>query len=148
VPIRITPIRTQMVSFQLHFDPGIKFDSFGGGGGQTCVDEPIVGQVCASNGPGSPVYFGFWFYVGFDVGIHFTREATLTLGMEAPFYMNVTNGVYGGLPFLFGPGFEYDLDQHLGFGLNLRFGPSVYAADGGSGAQFGMIVQPFFGYKL
>jgi hypothetical protein len=149
VPIRITPVRTQSVSFQIHFDPGIKFDSFGGGGGQVCV-ETILGPQCANSGPGTPVDFGFWFYFGLDVGIHLTREATLTLGMEAPFYMGVTGGygVHGGIPLLFGPGFEYDINEHIGVGMNLKFGPSILAYDGGNDVAFGMIVQPFFGYKL
>lgn len=145
-PIRITPVRTERVSFQIRFEPGIKFDSFGHSN-SVCANTP-AGVQCANVGVSTPVEFGFWFYFGMDVGIHITREATLTIGMEAPFYMNVTNSVYGGVPLLFGPGFEYDIDQHIGVGIKLNFGPSIIAASGGSETEFGLIAQPFFGYKF
>jgi hypothetical protein len=164
VPIRITPVKGDKVSFQIHFDPGLKFDHFGNAavGGGAC--GPFGLGVCGPTidfGNDGTVAFGLWLYFGLDVGIHFTREATLSLGMEAPFYVNFTGGVYGGLPFLFGPAFEYDLNDHIGFGINAKFGPTVFAtgcaapnpftgacATSTAGADFGFIVQPFFAYKL
>jgi hypothetical protein len=148
VPIRITPVRTGKFSLQFRFEPGFKFDAFGNG--------RCVGVGCpfgADNG----LLFGLWIPFAIDAGIHITREATLSFGMDAPFYVNFTNGVYGGLPFLFGPAFEYHIDDHIGLGLNLKFGPSVIAASGTdvfgnnvtvTDTNFGFITQVFFGYKL
>src|SRR6185437_10509542 len=42
VPIRITPLRTQRVSLQIQLAPGLKFDSFGAGGG--CVRFDALGD--------------------------------------------------------------------------------------------------------
>jgi hypothetical protein len=139
VPIRISPVKGGRFSFMIHFDPGIKFDSFGSG------------RVCGPFGcglRGGPLLFGLWFPFGLEFGIHFNREATLSFGMEAPFYVNLTNGVYGAIPLLFGPGFEYQIDNRIGIGLNTKFGPTIFAANGGSAAEFGFITQAFFAYRL
>jgi hypothetical protein len=146
VPIRITPIKRDKFSFQIHFDPGIKFDSFGGCRGNLC-----------RGGPGGPLEFGLWLYFGLDFGIHITREATLTIGMDAPIHANVTNDVYGQIPLLFGPAFEYDIDDHIAVGAQVRVGPDINAhpcpgAFGGngtcSGAVFGLLANGFFAYRL
>jgi hypothetical protein len=151
VPIRITPVKTGKVSFQIRFEPGLKFDSFGSSCG---VVLPGVVATCNN---ALPLAFGLWLPLGLDVGIHITREATVSIGMEAPFFVNFTNGVYGGVPLLFGPAFEYDLDQHIGFGVNAKFGPSITSAsvDLGNGftrqvtdTEFGFLVQGFFAYRL
>jgi hypothetical protein len=147
VPIRITPLRREKVSFQIHFDPGLKFDAFGNGAcngrAGTCVDDGLA--------------FGLWLAFGLNFGIHLTREATLSFGMEAPFYVNFTNGVYGGIPLLFGPGFEYHIDDHMSVGGNLKLGPSIIAASttdargvttSYSDATIGLIAQAFFAYRL
>jgi hypothetical protein len=134
VPIRITPVRRDKFSFQFHFDPGLKFDAF------------------------NPLQFGLWLPLGLEFGIHIVREATLSFGMEMPLFINFTNGVYGSIPLLFGPGFEYHIDDHIAVGLNLKFGPSIRAqcvgqdANGNcvdqSGAVFGFITQANFAYRL
>jgi hypothetical protein len=145
VPIRITPIRREKWSFQIHFDPGVKFDSFGGCRGALCM------------GGGGALEFGLWLYFGLDFGIHITREATLAIGMEAPVHVNVTNDVYGQIPLLFGPAFEYDIDDHIAVGAQVRVGPDINAhpcpgAFGGtgscSGAVFGLLANAFFAYRL
>lgn len=139
VPIRISPVKRGKFSFLLHFDPGVKFDAF------------------------SPLLFGIQIPFGLEFGIHFTREATLQFGMEMPVYVNLTNGVYGNIPILFGPGFEYQIDNHMAVGLNTKFGPTIWAASrgvgwggwggwrgwgGASSAAFGFITQLYFAYRL
>ena len=126
-PIRITPLRTNKVSLQIHVDPGIKFDSF----------DDLNHRVL----------FGLAIPVGLEVGIHLTREATLSFGMEIPFYLNVTDVVYAGLPLLFGPGFEYHIDDHIGLGLNTKFGPSLTPGIEPV-VDFGFLVQAFFAYHI
>jgi hypothetical protein len=152
VPIRITPVKTGKISFQIRFEPGFKFDRFGGS--NTCVNVLGVNE-CASAGG---LDFGLWLDVGLDLGIHITREATLSFGMEAPIYVNFTNVVYGNIPLLFGPGFEYDIDDHMAVGANVKIGPSISASCAGqdengncissSGAVVGFITSAFFAYKL
>ncbi len=142
VPIRFTPVRRDKISFQLHFDPGLKFDSFG-----SCHE---VNGNCVSN---DDLHFGLWLDFGLDLGIHITHEATLSFGLEAPFFINFTNGVYGGLPLLFGPAFEYHIDDHMAVGANLKFGPSIHAQSDANGnstssATFGFITQAYFAYRL
>jgi hypothetical protein len=127
VPIRITPLRTNKVSLQIHFDPGLKFESF----------DDVQHQVL----------FGLWFPFGLEVGIHLVREATLSFGMEVPLYVNVTNFVYAGIPLLFGPGFEYHVDDHIALGLNTKFGPSI-APNIAPVVGFGFLVQATFAYRL
>lgn len=141
VPIRISPVKRGNFSFLIHFDPGVKFDSFGGNAG--CG----VGR-CYGN-----LLFGIQIPFGLEFGIHLTREATLQFGMEMPIYVNLTNGVYGNIPLLFGPGFEYAIDDHMAVGLNTKFGPSIFASSdaygrGYSGAAFGFITQIYFAYRL
>ncbi|APR83096.1 Hypothetical protein A7982_08445 [Minicystis rosea] len=136
VPIRISPVKRGNFSFMIHFDPGVKFDSFGGNCG-------------GLNGfYGCGLQFGIQIPFGLEFGIHFTREATLQFGMEMPIYVNLTNGVYGSIPILFGPGFEYAIDDHMAVGLNTKFGPSIRAVENYSGAAFGFITQLYFAYRL
>lgn len=140
VPIRIAPVKRDKFSFLIHFDPGIKFDSFG--------------STCGFNGSGycGALLFGIWIPFGLEFGIHFNREATLQFGMEMPIYVNLTNGAYGAIPILFGPGFEYKIDDHMAVGLNTKFGPSIlarnYRGRSYSGADFGFITQLYFAYRL
>jgi hypothetical protein len=143
VPIRITPIRRDKFSFMFHIDPGIKFDSFGHS--NRCLRDIGPDPDC--------VLFGITFPLGVDFGFHITREATLSFGMEIPFYVNLTNGVYGAIPILFGPAFEYHVDDHIALGLNTKFGPSIgaYTDAAGNvqnGVDFGFITSAFFGYRL
>ncbi len=156
VPIRITPVRTGKVSFQIRFEPGLKFDRFGA----TCAG--VNGINCDLGGFGlynGGLAFGLWIPFALDVGIHITREATLSFGMEAPFYINFTNGVYGGLPLLFGPAFEYHIDDRMSVGGHVKVGPSIFAFCGAhdnfgnctandSGATVGFITSAFFAYRL
>jgi hypothetical protein len=124
VPVRISPIQRDKFSLMIHVDPGFKFDAF------------------------SPVKFGLWLPVGVEVGIHVTREATVAVGMDMPIFINFTNGVYGAIPILFGPGFEYHINEHIAVGLNTRFGPSIGVVNGQSGVDFGFVTQAFFAYRL
>ena len=146
VPIRIQLSRSGRFSFLLHFDPGLKFDSFGagsyrGGYGFGHFSWYYPGYV-------GGVQFGIQFPLGMEFGIHVTRDATVQFGFDIPFYVNFTNGVYGAIPILFGPGFEYHVDPRIALGLNTKFGPSIIAHDFGSGAAFGLIAQAYFGYRL
>ena len=137
VPIRITPYRSGKLSFQFRIEPGLKFDSFGHAG---LYRGGYVGDGALA--------FGIQLPIGLDLGIHLTREATLSFGFDMPVYVNLTNGVFGAIPLLFGPGFEYHIDEHIGLGANTRFGPTIFASNGTSGADFGMIAQFFFAYRL
>lgn len=156
VPIRITPVRTGKVSFQIHFDPGLKFDHFGNNCGAA-----INGVAVRCNDYNGSLAFGLWLAFGLNVGIHITRDAHLSFGLEAPFFVNFTNHVYGGLPLLFGPAFEYHIDDHMSVGGNIKLGPSIFATSYdvpcGGGAvcsasvtdtNIGFITQGFFAYKL
>jgi len=153
VPIRITPVRTGKVSFQIRFEPGLKFDHFGGNCGRLGLGCDYFGAL------GGGLAFGLWIPLAFDVGIHITREATLSFGMEMPTYVNFTNGVYGNIPLLFGPGFEYDINDQMAVGANVKVGPSIFAfcgatdgagncIDNVSGATVGFITSAFFAYRL
>lgn len=137
VPIRITPYRSGKLSFQVRIEPGLKFDSFGhsrfNGGGFYDDGE---------------LHFGLQIPIGLDFGIHLSREATLAFGFDMPLYINLTNGAGAAIPLLFGPGFEYHVNEHIALGLNTRFGPSIFAVRGGSYTDFGLITQGFFAYRL
>jgi hypothetical protein len=144
VPIRTTPVRREKFSFQIHFDPGIKFDSFGGG----CR---AAAALCG--GAGRMLEVGIWLYSGLDFGFHITREATLAIGVEAPIHVNVTNLVYATVPLLFGPAFENDIDEHMAVGAQARLGPVIDPypcpnVTGCSGVAFGLLVNAFFAYRL
>jgi hypothetical protein len=146
VPIRITPVRRPKFSFQIHIDPGIKFDNFGNGG-------RLCGLYTGCRYYDSGLLFGLWIPFGLEFGIHVTPEATINFGMEMPIYINLTNGTYGNIPLLFGPGFEYHIDDHITLGVNMRFGPSIFTVSDSYGnsysnAVFGLIGQAFFGYRL
>src|SRR6185437_7514071 len=107
VPIRITPLRTGKVSLQIQIAPGLKFDSFGGTGG--CLRFDALGDCVAYANTGYYGYFGgnalrfgLWLDAALEVGIHITRDATISPGLEMPIYINFTNGTYGAIPMLFG----------------------------------------------
>jgi hypothetical protein len=138
VPIRIAPVKRGNFSFLIHIDPGIKFDSVGGGCG--------LGYYGGYGTCG--LEFGLWLPFGMEFGIHFNREATLQFGFEMPVHINLTNHVDGSIPILFGPGFEYQIDDHMALGLNLKFGPSILAVNNASAADFGFITQIYFAYRL
>jgi hypothetical protein len=138
VPVRITPLRRDKISLMIHFDPGIKFDQFGS---SNCDADNICTTI-------RPTLFGLWFPVGLELGIHIVREATISIGMEIPIYVNVTNPSFGSIPLLFGPGFEYHVDEHIALGLNTKFGPSIQAQGGGNSAEFGFITRAYFAYRL
>jgi hypothetical protein len=143
VPIRIAAVKRDKFSLMFHIDPGIKFTSFG-----RCNS-----LGCATHTYNDGLGFGIWFPLGLEFGIHLTREATLQFGMEMPIYVNLTNGTYGNIPILFGPGFEYAVDQHIAVGFNTRFGPDIFAASDNLGntysyTGFGLIAQAYFAYRL
>jgi hypothetical protein len=154
VPIRITPLKREKVSLQIHFDPGLKFDAFGNGNGN-CVLNRNCPYYYSYYGGG--LAFGLGLDFGLDVGIHLTREATLSFGLDVPLYINFTHGSYGGIPLLFGPAFEYHIDEHMSVGGNVKLGPSILAYSytdargisySSSNADIGFIAQAFFAYKL
>jgi hypothetical protein len=131
MPIRIAMAKGGKFSAMLHFDPGVKFDAF------SFFGKPL---------------FGIWLPLGLEFGIHIVPEATLQFGFDMPFYLNLTQAVYVGIPIQFGFGFEYKIDDHLGVGLNTRFGPSIGAGDirgfGFSGVAFGFVTQAGFMYRF
>jgi len=76
VPIRITPVKTGKFSFQIHFDPGLKFDHFNNAPVLNCSLQNLGGCDLggADFGNGGGLAFGLWLYFGLDFGIHFTRK--------------------------------------------------------------------------
>jgi hypothetical protein len=126
VPLRLGLARSPKFSALLHIDPGVKFAHFD-----------------------SPLLVGPQFPVGAEFGVHLVREATLQLGFNMPFYVNLTNTKFVNIPVLFGFGFEYHADEHIAVGINTRYGVSAFAGDYfRSDAQFGLLAQGYFGYRL
>ena len=168
VPIRITPLRTQKVSLQIQIAPGLKFDSFGSSAG--CIRYDAFGNCLAYATTGyagvfgaDALHFGLWLYACLEVGIHLTRDATISPGLEIPIFINLTNGSYGAIPMLFGAAFQYNINDSMSVGGTLKLGPSILAGGqfggcaavgplgvGGCGAAtpLGMIANAFFGYRL
>jgi hypothetical protein len=154
VPLRFTPVKTGNFSFMVRFEPGIKFDEFG----SSCNNVVGPGGVIINNCPNGNNYgpdttaFGLWLPLGLDFGIHINRQATITPGVDMPFYVNLTNGVYGAIPILFGAAFEYDINDHIGFGANVKIGPSITTANVQNvqvtETRVGFITQGFFAYKF
>lgn len=135
VPLRFSLVKSSSFSMLLRFEPGIKFDSFSNRNG------PF--------GSRTNLLFGIQFPIALLAGVHLTREATLSFGLDIPFYVNLTNGVYGAIPILAGVGFEYHLlNDRLGIGLNTRFGPSIIAQGGDEFVRFGFITQIGVAYKF
>jgi len=130
--IRIGILKGPKYSLFAHVDPGIKFATF--------------------SGPA----FGISAPFGAEFGIHFTPEATLQLGLEVPFYLNLTGGaIFVNIPPMAGPGFEYHIGDNIALGLNTRFGATIGAGGvtggrgaGFSGAGFGFVTQAYFAYKI
>jgi hypothetical protein len=170
VPIRITPLRTQRVSLQIQIAPGLKFDNFGGNGGcvrfdafGNCLQYGNVGGYYDYFG-GDALHFGLWLYTALEVGIHLTRDATISPGIDIPIFINFTNGSYGAVPLLFGAAFQYNISDNMSIGGTLKLGPSILAVGdyGGCGVAgpfgvavscgpptpLGLIANAFFGYRL
>jgi hypothetical protein len=139
VPLRFSLAKNNRYSVLFHFDPGLHFDSFGN---QECF---FHGHSCYNDGR---LAFGFALGIGLEVGLHVSREATVNFGFEMPIFLNLTNVVYGAVPLLFGPGFEYQIDDHIALGINTRFGPTLFSNDNGNDARFALIAQGFFAYRL
>lgn len=172
VPIRITPLKREKVSLQIHFDPGIKFDSFGSGVGIVCTHVNGAGfcDRYSSTGYGNyfggdALRFGLWLYTGLEVGIHITRDATISPGLDIPVYINLTNGSYGAIPLLFGAAFQYNINDQMSLGGTLKLGPSILAvgntyygcstvvgpgvvASCGPPTPLGLLANAFFAYRL
>jgi hypothetical protein len=161
VPIRITPLKSQRVSLQIHVDPGLKFDSFGAST-YGCV-QAVPGGPCVYNYGfydifGYGMHFGLWVPVGVDVGIHINRDATITPGVEIPIFINFTNGVYGAIPILIGAHFQYNLNDRMSVGGTLQFGPSILTYTPACGpfancpgvtyTPFGLQASGFFAYAF
>ena len=169
VPIRITPLKRGRVSLQIHFDPGLKFDNFGGGG-LACVRFNGAGECVQYADTGyygyfgnGDTHFGLWLYTGLEVGIHLTKDATISPGLDIPIFINLTNGAYGAIPLLFGAAFQYNLAENMSLGGTLKLGPSILAIGdyGGCGAvvggiavacsppaPLGLIANAFFAYRM
>ncbi len=178
VPLRFTPLKRPRVSLQIHFDPGLEFANFGSSG-LVCVRVNPNGTCAAfSNaayyysdyfGNGA-LHFGLKLEFGLDVGIHINRDATITVGFDAPFYVNLTNnpqyGALAALPILFGPAFEYHINDQMSVGGQVRLGPDIIVNSEYQGANFcgvvvggvavtcgpptplGLIANAFFAYRL
>jgi hypothetical protein len=137
VPIRLALTKSNKFSALFHFDPGLKFESLG--------DQDPRNHFIYNGGR---LAFGFALGVGLEFGFHLSREATINFGFEAPIYLNVTGRAYAAVPLLFGPGFEYQIDNHIALGFNTRFGPTLFAFNGGDHAQFALLAQAYFAYRL
>jgi hypothetical protein len=164
VPIRITPLKTQRVSLQIQIAPGLKFDSFGSCGQTDPLTGACIGYASYNGAFTEALHFGLWLYAALEVGIHITREATISPGVEIPTFINFTNGSYGTIPLLFGAAFQYNINDQMSVGGSLKLGPSIFAGGeyGGCGAvggfgvvvscgaytPLGLIANAFFGYRL
>ncbi|HEY4118044.1 MAG TPA: hypothetical protein VGM56_09320 [Byssovorax sp.] len=124
--IRYTLLRGEKVSAELHVLPGLRFDSF----------SPFV-------------FFGLQFPIGGELGIHLSREATLSLGADVGLFADFTNHGYFAVSPVAGPGFEYHLNEHMTIGAVTRFGVAELAAPAFIRAGgFAFRAQGFFGYRL
>jgi hypothetical protein len=138
VPIRISLTKRSKFSALIHVDPGFKF--YGDG---------YDGYVGVNN----RAVFGLQFPFGAEFGIHITPDATIQLGVDLPMTILFARQAAFVLAPLVGFGFEYHIDDHLGLGLNTRFGPVVIAADRfyypvGRSADFGLVVQLGLMYRI
>jgi len=168
VPIRIQALRREKVSVQITIGPGLKFDDFSGSA--ACIRaDPLTG-VCLAEGAvpsgynayvGYGLHFGPQLDLGVDIGIHLTREMTITPGFEMPIFINLTNGSYATIPLLFGANFQYDINDRMSVGGGLKLGATIIAGGNnyGCGALLGgfgcgvpaplaVNTYAFFGYKL
>lgn len=137
VPLRFSITKSNRFSALFHFDPGLKFDSLG--------DQDPRNHFIYNGGR---LALGFALGMGLEFGFHINREATFNFGFEVPIYLNLTGRAYGAIPLLFGPGFEYQIDNHIALGINTRFGPTLFAFNGGNYAEFALLTQAYFGYRL
>jgi hypothetical protein len=120
VPIRLTVVRTERVSFLAHLDPGIKFDYL------------------------DPIFVGPQLPIGFELGMHLTRRSTLTLGLDVPISIRVMPDLAGIIPFLFGLAFEGHVNDHFGLVLNARTGVVHGFNRTGGDTDLGLILQGGF----
>lgn len=104
VPMRIAIVKSRRVSFLFRADPGVKIDRF-----------PKASDVRV----GLQLPIG-----GFELGFHATPKTTIALGVDAPFYLKLTDFINFAFvaPILFGPAFEHHFDDHWSLGVNTRAG--------------------------
>lgn len=98
-PIRVTVARTDRVSFMVRAEPGFKLDYL----------EPKP-------------FFGPQIPIGFDLGVHISERATVTLGADIPFYFRVAPDPTVLIPFLVGVTLERRFTEHFGMSANVRPG--------------------------
>jgi hypothetical protein len=120
VPIRLTVVQTERVSFLAHLDPGFKFDFL------------------------FPPFFGPQLPIGFDLGMHLTRRSTLALGVDVPISIRVTPDVTAVIPFLFGLTYEGHVNDRFGLILNARTGVVHAFNRSGGDTDLGLILQGGF----
>lgn len=139
VPIRISLTKRSKFSALLHVDPGFKF--YGNG-----YNGYVLGP--ASN----RAVFGLQFPFGVEFGIHLTPDATVQLGADLPMTIFFASQAAFVVAPQVGFGFEYHIDDHLGLGINTRFGPVITAGDRfyffGRSVDFGLVVQLGLMYRI
>jgi len=126
VPIRINVARTGKVSALIFVEPGLRF----------YTKNAYVGD--------NHVPFGIEWPIGVQLGIHATRELQITAGLLFHMWLDFTeagaaNPLFVMSP-LVGPGVEYHVDQNLGLGLDMKFGPTIFI-DHGDLERFAMKLQ-------
>jgi hypothetical protein len=141
VPIRISLTKRSRFSALIHVDPGIKV--YGDGYYNYDFYDPPPGRPIDNK----QAVFGLQFPFGVELGIHITPDATIQIGADVPMtvlFSQTATFVTGPLT---GFGFEFHVDDHLGIGLNSRFGPVIFVHDG-SVATFGFLAQLGLMYRI
>jgi|CXWL01.1.fsa_nt_gi hypothetical protein len=89
---------------------------------------------------GDPVVMAILFPIYLQMGIHATEAFAIVIGADLEMGIGIILGGTGGvgfaMPIGFGPGFEYKVDDSLALTMNMRFGPSIIALNGGVGVNF------------
>jgi hypothetical protein len=136
-PIRISLTKRSKFSALLHVDPGFKFY---GDGYYGYSSLPLARRGV----------FGLQFPFGVEFGIHITPDTTIQLGADLPMTIFFASRAAFVVAPLVGFGVEYHIDDHLGLGLNTRFGPVLTAGDSfySRSVDFGLVVQLGLMYRI
>lgn len=86
--------------------------------------------------------FGITLPVGFQVAIPASSALLITAGLDVPLSIQFGDASTAFVPILFGGGAEYFLDNRIALTFNLRLGPGITTAGGGS-TDF--VLQSLFG---
>lgn len=107
--MRINLAKSGKVNVGLALEPGVLFYFYGGG---TDIGMAIPLKLA--------------------VGIPASSALMINVGMDLPLWIRFNRGSTVVIPILFGGGLEYAIDQSLMATFNLRMGPSIATAGGGT----------------